>query len=153
MQQICTQPCRQSYTTRTYQKGRREVRKAEVFEAQGEQKKSWCKLKTFLKVTRRGTRQGHRYEWVSYYISDLRLGAREFLKGIRLHSSIENGLHWTKDVLFKEDECRTRMGNGAANLSLLRSFAISVLARTGSTISRMMRMVNNKPEKIAELLE
>ena len=129
------------------------MRKAEVFEAQGEQKKSWCKLKTFLKVTRRGTRQGHRYEWVSYYISDLRLGAREFLKGIRLHSSIENGLHWTKDVLFKEDECRTRMGNGAANLSLLRSFAISVLARTGSTISRMMRMVNNKPEKIAELLE
>ena len=93
------------------------MRKAEVFEAQGEQKKSWCKLKTFLKVTRRGTRQGHRYEWVSYYISDLRLGAREFLKGIRLHSSIENGLHssienglhWTKDVLFKEDECRTRM--------------------------------------------
>ena len=153
MQQICTQPCRQSYTTRTYQKGRREVRKAEVFEAQGEQKKSWCKLKTFLKVTRRGTRQGHRYEWVSYYISDLRLGAREFLKGIRLHSSIENGLHWTKDVLFKEDECRTRMGNGAANLSLLRSFAISVLARTGSTISRMMRMVNNKPEKIAGVLE
>ena len=129
------------------------MRKAEVFEAQGEQKKSWCKLKTFLKVTRRGTRQGHRYEWVSYYISDLRLGAREFLKGIRLHSSIENGLHWTKDVLFKEDECRTRMGNGAANPSLLRSFAISVLARTGSTISRMMRMVNNKPEKIAELLE
>ena len=129
------------------------MRKAEVVEAQGEQKKSWCKLKTFLKVTRRGTRQGHRYEWVSYYISDLRLGAREFLKGIRLHSSIENGLHWTKDVLFKEDECRTRMGNGAANPSLLRSFAISVLARTGSTISRMMRMVNNKPEKIAELLE
>ena len=129
------------------------MRKAEVFEAQGEQKKSWCKLKTFLKVTRRGTRQGHRYEWVSYYISDLRLGAREFLKGIRLHSSIENGLHWTKDVLFKEDECRTRMGNGAANPSLLRSFAISVLARTGSTISRRMRMVNNKPEKIAVLLE
>ena len=129
------------------------MRKAEVFEAQGEQKKSWCKLKTFLKVTRRGTRQGHRYEWVSYYISDLRLGAREFLKGIRLHSSIENGLHWTKDVLFKEDECRTRMGNGAANPSLLRSFAISVLARTGSTISRMMRMVNNKPEKIAGVLE
>ena len=80
-------------------------------------------------------------------------GGQGILKGIRLHSSIENGLHWTKDVLFKEDECRTRMGNGAANLSLLRSFAISVLARTGSTISRMMRMVNNKPEKIAGVLE
>lgn len=129
------------------------MRKAEVFEAQGEQKKSWCKLKTFLKVTRRGTRQGHRYEWVSYYISDMRLGAREFLKGIRLHWSIENGLHWSKDVLFKEDECRTRLGNGAAILSLLRSFAISMLTRTGSTISRMMRLINNKPEKIAELLE
>lgn len=153
MQQLCTQAPRQSYTSSMYQKGRKEVRKAEVFEAQGEQKKSWCKLSTFLKVTRWGTRQGHGYERVSYYISDLRLEAREFLKGIRLHWSIENGLHWTKDVLFEEDRCRTKMGNGAPNLSLLRSFAISMLARSGRNISRVMRMVANKPEMIAELLE
>lgn len=153
MQQVCSQLPRQSHTNITCQKGRKEVRKIDVFRAEGEEKGKWCGLHTFLKVTRLGVRQGQSYERVSYYISDLNLQAEAFLAGIRLHWSIENGLHWTKDAVFKEDKCRTRIANGAATLSLLRSFAISLLARTGNGISRAMRRVTNKPEKIAQLLE
>ncbi len=151
MRKVCSRPCGQSHTSVTCQKGRRELRRAEVFAASGEQ--AWGGLRTFLKVTRLGTRQGRDYEQVSYYISDLRLGPAQFLEGIRRHWAIENGLHWIKDAVFKEDRCRTRTGSAAANLSLLRSFVIRMLARTGNSVSSAMRMIANKPEKIAELLE
>lgn len=71
-----------------------------VFRAQGRQKEKWRRLRTFLKVTRWGTREGKAYERVGYYISDLCLTAREFAEGIRRHWSIENCLHWVKDVVF-----------------------------------------------------
>lgn len=125
----------------------------EVFNANTEQKAAWWKLNTFLKITRWGSRDGEDYERTSYYMSDLKLKASDFLTGIRQHWNIENCLHWTKDVTFKEDRCRARIGNGPVNLSLFRSFAISVLAKKGNQITQIMRLVTNKPEKIAELLE
>ncbi|MDB5312329.1 MAG: Transposase domain protein [Gemmataceae bacterium] len=41
--------------------------------------------------------------------------------------SIENGLHWVLDVVFREDESRTRDTNAGANLSMLRKVAVSLL--------------------------
>jgi len=151
MQHICSQACGQQHASLTKQKGRWELRQAEVFAASGTE--GWCGLNTFIKVTRQGKRQGQDYEQVSYYISDLRLRAAEFLQGIREYWTIENGLHWIKDTIFQEDRCRTRTGNGAANLSLLRGFAITMLTRKGNGVLRTMRQITNKPEKIAELLE
>jgi predicted transposase YbfD/YdcC len=153
MQSTCCQQPLESYSTLEYQKGREEYRKVDVFTATQEQKAKWCGLNTFLKVTRWGIRDAESYERTSYYISDLQLRAKEFLAGIRQHWTIENCLHWIKDVTFKEDKCRARMGNGPVNLSLLRGFAIYVLAKTGNEITQIMRLVTNKPEKIANLLE
>lgn len=110
-------------------------------------------MRTFLQVTRWGTRQGQPYERGGYYISDLCLKAKEFAWGIRRHWSIENCLHWVKDVVFAEDRSKTRMGNGPAVLSLLRGFAISVLAKAGNSTTQIMRLVSNKPDKIIQLLE
>jgi predicted transposase YbfD/YdcC len=153
MQETCSHKAKESHTTLEFQKGREEHRKVEVFKACGEQKDKWRELNTFLKVTRWGVRDGEAYERISYYMSDLKLKAKEFLAGIRQHWAIENCLHWNKDVVFKEDKCRTRLGNSPANLSLIRSFVISMLARTGDQITQIMNWVANKPEKIAELLE
>jgi predicted transposase YbfD/YdcC len=153
MQNVCKQEPLETFTSTHWQKGRQEHRKVEVFRAQGKQKSKWRRLRTFLKVTRWGSRQGQAYERVGYYISDLCLKASEFALGIRRHWSIENSLHWTKDVVFKEDKCKARMGNGPAILSLLRGFAISVLAKVGDSTTEIMRLVTNKPDKIIELLE
>jgi hypothetical protein len=41
-------------------------------------------------------------------------------RAVRKHWHIENKLHWVLDVLFKEDYCRVRTGNGAENLTTIR---------------------------------
>lgn len=40
---------------------------------------------------------------------------------------IENGLHWTLDVAFREDESRARTQNAQANLVTLRHLALNQL--------------------------
>jgi len=55
------------------------------------------------------------------------LGAKEFADAARSHWSIENGLHRTLDVTFREDDCRVRKGHGPQNLSALRKFALTHL--------------------------
>lgn len=50
-----------------------------------------------------------------------------FAKASRRHWGIENGLHWTLDVVFREDQCRARLGHSARNLSVLRKFVLTTL--------------------------
>jgi predicted transposase YbfD/YdcC len=64
-----------------------------------------------------------------YYILSRRLSAQEFAEAVRGHWSIENDLHWQLDVSFREDECRARIGHSAANLSVIRRFALGLLKR------------------------
>ena len=46
---------------------------------------------------------------------------------MRGHWSIENSLHWQLDVTFGEDQSRLRCGHAAANFSILRRTALSLL--------------------------
>jgi predicted transposase YbfD/YdcC len=50
---------------------------------------------------------------------------------IRGHWSIENGLHWVRDVTFAEDASQLRTGTAPQVMSSLRSLAIGVLSRAG----------------------
>ena len=154
MQLVCTKEKHlDACTSLEYNKGREEHRQLEVYAASQQAKKKWCDIKCFIRCTRWGKRNGREYETVSYYISDLKLSAREFNKGIRSHWTIENCLHWVKDVVFKEDKCRIRQASGAAVFSFLRGFAITCLAQMGNSTTEIMRMVTNKPDKILQLLE
>jgi len=54
-------------------------------------------------VERQGKREGKNFEEKAYFISSERLFAEAFLKAIQGHWSIENQLHWVKDVTLKED--------------------------------------------------
>jgi predicted transposase YbfD/YdcC len=64
-----------------------------------------------------------------YYILSRQLSAKEFADAVRGHWSIENQLHWQLDVSFREDESRVRTGHAAANLSVIRRFALGLLKR------------------------
>ena len=46
---------------------------------------------------------------------------------IRAHWLIENGFHWSLDMSFDEDRSRARIGNSAANLSIVRHAALNLL--------------------------
>jgi hypothetical protein len=50
----------------------------------------------------------------------------------RGHRSIENRLHWVRDVTFDEDRCQIRKGNGAQTMASLRNLAISLLRMAGA---------------------
>lgn len=50
----------------------------------------------------------------------------------RGHWTIENRLHYVRDVTFDEDRCRARKGNGAQIMASLRNLAISLLRMAGA---------------------
>jgi predicted transposase YbfD/YdcC len=50
---------------------------------------------------------------------------------IRSHWTIENGLHWVRDVTFGEDASQLRTGTAPQVMSSLRNLAIGVLSRAG----------------------
>ena len=87
----------------------------------------WEKLKYIIKVEREVKyKDGKVTSETAYFITNLRESAKFFNKGIRDHWAIENGLHFVKDVTFKEDRLKIRNGNAPQNVSLLRSFVLNV---------------------------
>jgi predicted transposase YbfD/YdcC len=81
---------------------------------------------------------------VRYYLSSLDGPgvARVLNRAVRAHWGIENSLHWTLDVAFREDESRVRAGHAAHNLALLRRIALTLLqheptARCGIKAKRL----------------
>jgi predicted transposase YbfD/YdcC len=67
-----------------------------------------------------------------YFISSLPSDAKRLLSASRSHWEIENKLHWVLDIVFREDECRIRKGNGAENFAVLRHIALNLLRRETS---------------------
>ncbi|WP_157979488.1 ISAs1 family transposase [Rhodoferax ferrireducens] len=92
--------------------------------------KYWTKLQTIAMVRR--TRQVG--EEAHYYISSLPLsaGAQSIAKAIRSHWAVENSLHWSLDVAFREDASQVRKDEGPANLGCLRRVALTQLKRETS---------------------
>jgi predicted transposase YbfD/YdcC len=51
---------------------------------------------------------------------------------VRGQWSIENRLHWVRDVTFDEDRSRVRKGAGAQAMAALRNLAIGLLRLAGA---------------------
>jgi predicted transposase YbfD/YdcC len=64
---------------------------------------------------------------VSYFLSSLPPYARRIGAAIRGHWSIENGLHWVLDVVFREDARRLYDRTTAENVAFLNRLALSLL--------------------------
>ncbi len=62
-----------------------------------------------------------------YFISSLTANAKQIGAAVRGHWAIENQLHWSLDVCFNEDACRTRTGNAAENLAVVRHIGLNLL--------------------------
>jgi predicted transposase YbfD/YdcC len=110
-------------------KERREIRTATDLEWL-ENRAAWQDMKTIVQYRTFRTEKGKEtVQTDQYYISSGDFGAEEFLKYIRGHWSIENQLHWMRDIVFREDECRVRTGNAALNLNILRKMALHQLRK------------------------
>ncbi|MEV0733601.1 ISAs1 family transposase [Polymorphospora sp. NPDC050346] len=71
-----------------------------------------------------------------YAITDLRVHQAkpaQLAAWIRGHRSIENKVHWVRDVTYDEDRSQIRTGTGPEVMAALRNAAISALRLTGVT--------------------
>lgn len=75
-----------------------------------------------------------------YYLLSLTRNVRTFAKANRQHWGIENSVHWTLDVTFKEDDSRARVGHAAHNLATLRRLALNALKRETSKASMRIKV-------------
>lgn len=64
-----------------------------------------------------------------YYLASLHPDAPTFAKAVRGHWGVENALHWTLDVTFREDQSRARSKNAAQNLAALRRIALNLIKK------------------------
>ena len=89
----------------------------------------WTDLHSVVKVVcHRHTGEGTTVQ-PRYYISSLKVLAGELLGAVRTHWSIENSLHWSLDVTFREDQCRVRKDHGPQNMATLRQISHNLLKR------------------------
>ncbi len=76
-----------------------------------------------------------------FYISSCVDSAEAILEAVRGHWEVENKLHWVLDVVFREDDCRSRSGYSPENFSMLRQFALNLIKKEPSKKS-IRRKVN-----------
>ena len=94
--------------------------------------KEWSGLRSVVKVVgRRETDTGTTAQ-ARYYISSLAGSAGQLLAAVRTHWSIENSLHWSLDVTFREDQSRIRLDHSPQNMATLRQISHNLLKRETS---------------------
>ena len=115
--------------------GRLEKRTAQVISETAvmnrlKHKNNWISLNTIVKVTSERTvtlrGESHTSHESRYYICSLKNPSAERMQqAIRAHWGVENKLHWTIDMAFREDESRIRTNHSPANMAVLRHRAIA----------------------------
>jgi predicted transposase YbfD/YdcC len=143
-----TPPARSArlYTTEDQGHGREEQRTVQVLPARGAlsaaQCAAWLGVLTIVMVTRVVWCEATGVESmeVSYFLSSLPPNARRIGSAIRGHWSIENGLHWVLDVVFREDARRVYERTTAENVAFLNRLAVSLLrGDTGKSSMKVKR--------------
>lgn len=88
----------------------------------------WPDVAAVVQVNRERTCGGKATRTTHYYVTSHR-GTAAVLAGlVRGHWGIE-AMHWVLDVVYGEDDHRTRSGHAGANLAMVRKVAISLTRR------------------------
>lgn len=94
-----------------------------------EDKHLWKNLRSIGMVESRRKVKGKTSIERRYYLSSLPLNAQRFGKAVREHWGVENPLHWSLDVVFREDDSRARTKNAAQNVASLRRIALNLIKK------------------------
>jgi predicted transposase YbfD/YdcC len=98
-------------------------------------------LKLFGRLESERTPNGGRGKPKVHYIAvSKRMTPEALLAIIRDHWGVENQVHWPLDVVFNEDNARTRKDNAPFNLSIIRRMALDILKAHPDTRSVARKM-------------
>lgn len=118
-------------------RGRTEVRRLKVStELTTYLSAHWPALAQVGQLTHTITAKGHTRHEVVYVITSLSPAAASpfrLLELVRGHWSIENSLHYVRDVTFGEDRSRIRTGTAPQVIAALRNVTITLIQRSGSS--------------------
>lgn len=137
--------------------GRIEKRKIQVAPVKESQTK-FPYAAQFIKVIRTTTDlEGSNLKQETAYLvtslSSERADAGYLLESIRGHWSIENSLHWVRDVTFDEDRSQIRTGSAPRVFASMRNLAISLLRLNGvKCIASGLRKLSWNAERALELI-
>jgi predicted transposase YbfD/YdcC len=134
-------------TAKTHEKahGREELRRCQVIKLRGAlhpNLENWPGIKTAIQMDREriDLKKQTKSMRTDFFISSRVLTSAEALQIIRGHWSIENKLHWTLDVAFREDSWRVRERIAAENLSLVRKICLNLLQKSEGKESKRVKM-------------
>jgi predicted transposase YbfD/YdcC len=113
-----------------------EERRCRAFDAQwlAQLHPEWKNLTSLAEIeaVRIDKKTGAESRETRLYISSLEPDPKAILNAVRSHWGIENKVHWTLDVTFDEDRCRTRKDDSAINLAVIRHAALNILKADSS---------------------
>jgi len=93
---------------------------------------------------------------VAYAITSLtpmKADLKRLLALNRGHWTIENRLHWVRDVTFDEDRSQVRTGKGPQAMATLRNLAIGLFRlREATNIASELRFHSRDPERALQYL-
>ncbi len=135
--------------------GRHEERYVTVIRDPEGLPKGWAGVGAVVMVGRERAVNGTNTSSAHFYLTSLRVSAKELAGYVRGHWRVENGLHWCLDVSFREDANRTRDTNAGANLGVVRRVAASLLKQDkgkGSIKAKRLNAAWN-PDYLEQVLQ
>lgn len=122
--------------------GRIEVRKCLQLEISNDwlsEQEKWSSIKTVVRIDSERHIDEKMTTESRYYISSHKLDAERLNHIIRNHWAVENTLHWTLDMTFREDDSRIRRGNAAEVMNAFRKLALNIVKTNTSRKASMKR--------------
>jgi predicted transposase YbfD/YdcC len=112
--------------------GRQIYRRVELYDNQAQLPQGWNGIQRFVKVRRWGTRNKKPFHELSFYVLSKPINSALIAaRAIQGHWSIENNLHWVKDVNLREDDMTLKDKNSVALLVYLNNLALNTLKQAG----------------------
>lgn len=130
--------------------GRLVERCVQVFEVPQDVSEDWANVAAFASVKRFGVRDGQSFQTQSWFILDQSLPAQSVAQLVQDHrGTIENRVHWVKDVVQHEDASLIQAANPATFISVLRSWSISIFRKSGyDSITKAIRFFRHDLPKL-----
>ena len=134
-------------------KDRFERREIRIYPFDEQLTATWSGARQFVQVKRIVKKKGKESRETAYFMSSIDVSALSYNVGIRSHWSIENCLHWVKDVTLKEDASKISAGEAPSILSTLKNGMLNIFRKHGmNEIAKAIRLVSNDIKTINQLI-
>lgn len=133
--------------------GRQVSRSVELYVNTAQLPKGWNGIQRLIKVKRWGTRKNKPFEETAFYVLSKPINSAEAVAyAIQQHWSIENKLHWVKDVNIGEDKMTLNGANLVSVLVYLNNTAINILQKAGyKPVKNTFAKIANKVNELHKL--